>query len=169
MDDGRAHSLPSNVGILSRFVAHGKPYVTDRRAAIRADLVTTADAPTDVLTPIDWPIPSAKPPLTEALLGPQYVCWLVEDCGMTICAEPDRALTERQHLYLGDEHVGWVMPCSDDPTAKWPLGHMRLADMDRVRALAADLPPALPIPAPRWVVAATLLRTAPRIVAEFDR
>ena len=93
-------------------------YVTDRYAAIRADLVDTAGAYYLLSGKLDLPesmvIPDTMPPPTTARFTAGIVAPLL-DLGIDIRGDIGRHEAP-QHAYLAGEHIGWVMPAKTGPT-----------------------------------------------------
>ena len=165
-DSEHRHYLPD--GPLMRVNVQGVAYLTDRRLAVRADLIRLECG--DPLAPgipdPGWPIPDEQPPISTATLNPHYVHWL-SGVGLTVHGDPPESPRERQHVYWGQQHAGWLMPTIPVEDSKWPGAGMRWADIDKVRALAADLP--IRVGGDPWSVAAALIHAAPIILAEADQ
>lgn len=122
---------------MHRIEVAGVAYLTDRYVAVRADLcqpvpgtVEVRDIPT-VQDPAakGFTVPEAQPPATEArLTAPMWD--RIDRAALTVHGEPvdgKRVL----NLYLGDQHVGWVM------TANAGAGVKR-GGLEMARRIAAE-------------------------------
>lgn len=146
---------PANM--LWRVTFGGVQYVTDRYAAVRADLFDPAAAATveslDVKDP-GWKIPDAEPGPSTQVFSPARAMHLI-DAGLDIRDNPD---SDEQHLYRDGEHVGWFMPLkvADTAAAVGVTRHesMTLAQVDDLRTIAAV---DIYATGSRWDTAATIL------------
>lgn len=118
----------------------GIRYLTNRYLAIRADLVKATRKPYEETVTIDdkkratgsFEVPPKMPPASTHHLNPMYMD-LLDLAGFTIC-EGEVGPREAQPLYLGDEHVGWLMPVAEEPYG------VTLADLPELRRIADRLP-----------------------------
>lgn len=129
---------PAVPGMLYAFTVRSVDYVTDRYVAVRADLVTVRTAPTHVDVRKDvYLVPASKPPTSTARLVPERMHTLTA-AGFDICGD-DNAHNAIQDLYLGGEHVGWVMALHRVP-ADNGLHEFTLDDLPTLREIAKSLP-----------------------------
>ena len=116
---------------------NGFEYYTDRYVAIREDRVDVSGAEIEARAgEVIWPeAPADKPGPSTAVLSADTAGRLL-DLGWDICeGEP----YGRQHIYDGDEHIGWITSCGSRVEGS-PLGgmSMRLDDLQALRAIIRD-------------------------------
>lgn len=114
LDDPRAPASTYRIG----------DYISDRYVAIREALISgTPDSVIDrAELPAAMSIPGEKPAESTALFTPAHAIRLLNQ-GLTIHqGESDKG---PQHVYLGDEHIGWISP---NTTQGVTLDHLRTLD-----------------------------------------
>lgn len=122
----------------------GIRYLTNRYLAIRADLVKATRTPYEETVTIDdkkratgsFEVPPEMPPASRQYLDAMYMD-LLDLAGFTICEGGPRT---PQPVYLGEDHVGWLMPlrCREDVAEDRYLA--TLADLPELRRIADHLP-----------------------------
>lgn len=139
--DGYCHlsdtgTEPAVPGMLYAFTVRGVNYVSDRYVAVRADLVAVKLEPTLVGVEDDrYPAaPPSKPPPSVAPLTPVQMHHATA-AGFDICGA-DATHGSIQHVYLGDEHAGWIRAAADSGA----LHDFTLADLTDLREVADSLP-----------------------------
>ena len=154
--------------------ANGINYYTDRYLAIRADVFAKPiEGVSNVKPkPVEWSIPGAKPEPSKAVLNAHYI-GRFRDLGWDVCHDSggcrdgDPSSRIRQHVYRGDEHIGWLMGMS---TSQMPSGlldgcAMRLDDADTIAHIASTHNH-LPVGMSAFAGAATVLNLARQFAEE---
>lgn len=157
-----------------KFTINGVDYYTDRYLAIRADVFAKPiDGVSNVKPkPVEWSIPETKPEPSKAVLNANYI-GRFRDLGWDVCQsrtghlDASNSLNRRQHVYRGDEHIGWLMEMS---TSQMPSGlldgrAMRLADADTIAHIASTHNH-LPVGMSAFAGAATVLNLARQLAEE---
>lgn len=112
----------------------GTVYVTDRYAAVRADLIEVDVRDrrftwTNVSSSwTGWTAPEVEPGPSQQPLRPDIVERLL-DCGIDI---REGGEAEKQHLYVDGEHIGWVMSAAEG------IEKITLDEVPRIRAYVAE-------------------------------
>lgn len=153
--------------------ANGVEYYTDRYLAIRVDVFAK---PIEGLSsirpkPVKWPIPDTKPEPSKAVLNADYI-GRFRKLGWDVCQGRDGHLDLnsgpqiRQHVYRGDEHIGWLMEMASRAPSRSLCGSaMRLVDADTIAYIARTYDP-LPVGMSRFTGAATVLNLARQLAEE---
>lgn len=159
----------SDVGVdtleLWRVTINSSAYITDRYAAVRADLIEVDEGDRrftwhDLPKSHEWTVPEVEPGPSRQPLRPDIVERLL-DCGIDI-RQGEGGERERQHLFVGGEHVGWVMPCVGDY-----LGQITLDEVPRIRAYLAQPEGRITVSSAEhpWLSAAIILHEHDRLTA----
>ena len=138
--EGKLLNGPRIEGPIYRIRVRGVEYLTDKRVAVRADMVSPLPADKAPLVTIDvdvstWPeVPAERPPASEALCRPKLMDRL-DRAGLTRHGDTAGAAG----LYLGDTHVGWAASLATGRTnggdpILWTSG-----DLPLIRGIANDL------------------------------
>ena len=157
------------------FTINGVDYYTDRYLAIRADVFAKPIAGVSSVKPkpVEWSIPETKLEPSKAVLNADYI-GRFRDLGWDVCQGREgnldgdhRSRMIRQHVYRGDEHIGWLMEMS---TSRMPGGlldgrAMRLVDADTIAHIARTHNH-LPVGMSAFAGAATVLNLARQFAEE---
>ena len=153
---------------------NGVDYYTDRYLAIRADVFAKPIEEVSIVKPkpVKWSIPETKPEPSKVALNAHYI-GRFRDLGWDVCQgregnlDGDHSSRIRQHVYWGDEHIGWLMQMS---TSRAPSGlldgrAMRLVDADTIAHIARTYDH-LPVGMSPFAGAATVLNLARQLAEE---
>ncbi|MBD2760056.1 hypothetical protein IEE94_11110 [Yimella sp. cx-573] len=151
---------------LFEVTVNGVDYYTDRYLAIRADVFTKPIAGVSDVKPkrLEWPIPDTKPKPSRAVLNAEYI-GRFRELGWDVRQGYD--VGNRQHVYRGDDHIGWLMEMAPwaSPSGCLHGSAMRLVDADTIAFIARAYDP-LPVGMSRFAGAATVLNLARQLAEE---
>ena len=143
---------------------NGIEYYTDRYLAIRTDVFAKPIAGLSSLRPkpVEWPIPDTKPEPSKAALNANYI-GRFRTLGWDVRQGYDE---NRQHVYRGDEHIGWLTVMAPrEPSGNLHGYAMRLVDADTIAYIAKTYDP-LPAGMSYFAGAATVLNLARQLAEE---
>lgn len=157
---------------LYRLTVDGTEYLSDRYVAVRADHLSentgkgvTVITSTKDQTGPEWVIPDTRPGPSTEWFTPSVIRGALT-AGWTIHQGTGDAPANPQHIYDGDQHVGFVMPVIGDRDSLQAKA-ARLSEMPCIRALADECEsrgwPIDGLCGDTWDLASQLLHVAQRI------